>query len=85
MMANGMVRCTLNAVLDDVNLKDIDTSRVQCLRELAKSVLKNVPAGKRELVAFFGRLLGGTVLFRPYRAITNTNMDLIPREDKCSV
>ena len=46
-----MVRCALNAVLD-VNLKNIDTSRVQCMREVGKSVLESVTVGKRELVAF---------------------------------
>ena len=34
MMASEIARCALNAVLDDVNLKDIDTSRVQCLSKL---------------------------------------------------
>ena len=47
-----MVRCALNAVLDDVNLKNIDTSRVQCMREVGKSVLESVTVGERELVAF---------------------------------
>ena len=46
-----MVRCTLNAVLD-VNLKNIDTSRVQCMREVGKSILESVTVGERELVAF---------------------------------
>ena len=46
-----MVRCALNAVLD-VNLKNIDTSSVQCMREVVKSVLENVTVGERELVAF---------------------------------
>ena len=46
-----MVRCALNAVLD-VNLKNIDTSRVQCMREAGKSVLESVTVGERELFAF---------------------------------
>ena len=47
-----MVRCALKEVLNDLNLNDIDTSRVQCLREPGKSVLESVTAGERELVAF---------------------------------
>ena len=42
-----MVRCALNAVLD-VNLKNIDTSRVQCMREVGKSVLESVTVGERD-------------------------------------
>ena len=46
-----MVRCALNAVLD-ANLKNSNTSRVQCMREVGKSVLESVTVGERELVAF---------------------------------
>ena len=51
-MATRMVRCTLNTVLDDVNLKNIDTSRVQCMMEVGMSVLESVTVDERELVAF---------------------------------
>ena len=47
-----MVRCALSAVLDDVNLKNIDTSRVQCMREVGKSILESVTVGERKLFVF---------------------------------
>ena len=33
-------------------LKNINTSRVQCIREVGKSVLESVTVGERELVGF---------------------------------
>ena len=39
MTAIGPVRGALNVVLN-VNLKNIDTARVQCMREVGKSVLE---------------------------------------------
>ena len=89
-----MVRCALNAVLD-VNLKNIDISRVQCMREVGKSVLESVTVGERELVAFdafteeiFNSCLTKAIMLQHFFAKLDKispKIHLIPQGDKCTV